>query len=228
MEFAGFVAAALWLGILTAISPCPLASNIAAVSYLGSRIKDKNTVILSGIMYSLGRAAIYVLIAFVAVKSAEAIPAIADFIQRYISKALGFLLLITGMFLAGLIKMDLPTISIPEKWQKNLGNGGPAGALLLGLLFALAMCPVSAAIFFGSLIPLAIKAKSSIIIPVIFGIGTGAPVAIFAFVASLGAKSIGGLYKKTSVFEKYAQLITGIIFIIAGIFYILRYVFGIV
>jgi cytochrome c biogenesis protein CcdA len=228
MEFAGFAAAALWLGILTAISPCPLATNIAAVSYIGARIRDKNTVILSGILYSLGRAVVYVIIAFIAVKSSGTAPAITDFINRYMNKILGFLLIITGMFLTGLVKIDLPSISIPEKWQKALGNGGPAGAFLLGMLFALAMCPVSAAIFFISFIPLAIKAQSTVIMPVIYGIGTGAPVAVFAFAASLGAKAISAMYKKTAGFEKYAQLVTGIIFILAGVFLVLRYVFGLV
>lgn len=228
MELIGFAGAALWLGILTAISPCPLATNIAAVSYIGGRIKDKNTVVLSGILYSLGRAVVYVAIAFVAVKSSEAVPAITDFINRYINRILGFLLIITGMFLTGLVNINLPSISIPEKWQKNFGNGGPAGAFVLGMLFAIAMCPVSAAIFFLSFIPLAIKAQSNVILPVIYGIGTGAPVAIFAFAAALGAKAVSGMYKNTAAFEKYAQLVTGIIFILAGIFLVLRYVFGVV
>ncbi len=228
MEFAGFAAAAMWLGILTAISPCPLATNIAAVSYIGARIKDKNTVILSGVLYSLGRAVIYTAIAFAAVKSSESVPAITDFINRYINKILGFLLIITGMFLTGLINIGLPSVSVPEKWQKNFGNGGPAGAFVLGMLFALAMCPVSAAIFFLSFIPIAIKAQSTVMLPVAYGIGTGAPVAVFAFAAALGAKVIGSMYKNTAAFEKNAQLVTGIVFMLAGIFLVLRYVFGVV
>jgi cytochrome c-type biogenesis protein len=228
MEFAGFAAAALWLGILTAISPCPLATNIAAISYIGARSKGKGAVVLSGVLYSLGRAAMYVVIAFAVIKFSGTAPAIADFINMYMNKILGFLLIITGMFLTGLLKFDLPSISIPEKWQKALGNGGPAGAFMLGMLFALAMCPVSAAVFFISFIPLAIKSGSTVIMPVIYGIGTGAPVAVFAFAASLGAKAISGIYKKTAVFEKYAQPATGIIFILAGIFLILRYIFGVV
>jgi cytochrome c-type biogenesis protein len=226
VELLGFAGTALWLGILTAISPCPLATNIAAVSYIGARTKDKKTVILSGVMYSLGRAVIYVLIAYVAVKSSETVPAITDFINRYINKIMGFLLIITGMFLAGLITFDIPSLSIPEKWQKALGNGGPAGAFILGMLFAVAMCPVSAAIFFISFIPIAIKAGSTFILPVIYGIGTGAPVAVFAFAAAAGAKAANVLYKDTAAFEKYAQLATGVIFIFAGIFLVLRYVFG--
>jgi cytochrome c-type biogenesis protein len=228
MELAGFAVTALWLGILTAISPCPLATNIAAVSYIGAKIKHKNTVMLSGGLYSLGRALVYVVIAFIAVKSSEALPVITVFISSYINKVLGVLLIITGMFLTGLINIGLPSISIPEKWQKALGNGGPAGAFVLGILFALAMCPVSAAIFFLSFIPLAVKAQSTVILPAIYGIGTGAPVAIFAFAAALGAKAISIMYKHTAAFEKYAQLVTGIVFVLAGIFLVLRYVFGII
>lgn len=228
METAGYILTSLWLGVLTSISPCPLASNVAAISFLAGKVKGKATVVFSGFMYSLGRAMVYTAVAFAAVQSVESLPAIADFMQRYMNKALGFLLIIIGMFLAGLIKISIPSFSVPEKLQKKLGGGGPAGAFILGALFAFAMCPVSAAIFFGSLIPLAIKAKSPVIMPMVFGIGTGAPVAVFAFAAVLGAGQIVKLYKKTAGFEKYAQLATGIIFILAGVYYVLRYVFGII
>ena len=186
------------------------------------------TVVLSGLLYSLGRALVYSIVAFVAVRSVESLPGIADFLQKYMNKVLGFFIVIIGMFLSGLINLNMPSLSVPESWQNKFATGGPAGSFLLGALFALAMCPVSAAIFFGSLIPLAIKAKSAFLLPMVYGFGTGAPVAVFAIVAIFGAKSIAKLYKKTSAFEKYAQIITGVIFILVGIYYILRYVFGII
>lgn len=226
--FFTFLFTSLWLGILTSISPCPLASNIAAVSYISGRLKEKGTAIFSGVAYSIGRAIVYAAIAYVAVKSSESLPALSDFLQSNMNKALGFILIVAGMFLTGLINADIPAISIPEKWQRRFGNGSPAGSFVLGALFAFAMCPVSAAIFFGSLIPIVIKARSAVIIPMTFGIGTGLPVAFFAFAATLGIKRVTRLYKDTAAFEKWAQIITGSVFIIAGIFYVLRYVFGIV
>lgn len=227
MVFAAYLLTALWLGVLTSISPCPLASNVAAVSYISGSIKNRKSVVLPGLMYSLGRAVVYAVIAFAAVKSAESMPGIADFLQKYMNKILGPLLVIIGMFLTGLISVNMTSLSVPEKLQAKFANGGPAGAFVLGALFAMAMCPVSAAIFFGSLIPLAIKADSSIVLPLVYGLGTGTPVAVFAFAAAIGAKSMAKLYKNTSVFEKYAQVVTGVVFILAGVYYVLRYIFGI-
>lgn len=227
IELAGIAAAVLWLGILTSLSPCPLATNIAAVSYIGARIKDKKTVILSGVLYSVGRAVVYVVIAFIAIRFSESMPVITNLINRYINKILGFLILITGMFLTGLIKIDIPSVSIPETWQKAFGSGGPAGAFILGMLFAFAMCPISAALFFIGFIPLAIKAGSTVIMPVIYGIGTGTPVAIFAFAAAFGAGRIAKMYERTADFEKYAQTVTGVLFILTGVYYVLKYIFGI-
>jgi len=226
-EFAVLLLTSAWLGILTSISPCPLASNIAAISFISGKAKNNNNAFLSGFMYSLGRAVIYTLIAFACVKSAEMVPAISTFMQRYMNKVLGGILIISGMFMTNLINVNLPSLTIPDGLQKKLGNGSLAGSFLLGALFTLAMCPVSAAIFFGSLIPLAIKAQSPILMPLIYGLGTGAPVVLFALITVIGVKSVGKFYKNTAKFDKYAQLITGLIFIIVGIYYVLKYIFGI-
>ncbi|MGW8258007.1 MAG: hypothetical protein ACWGMZ_11015, partial [Thermoguttaceae bacterium] len=54
-EFIFFgVLSALWLGILTSISPCPLATNIAAISYIGRRVDSSKQVFLTGLVYTLG------------------------------------------------------------------------------------------------------------------------------------------------------------------------------
>ncbi len=218
---------ALWIGILTSISPCPLATNIAAISFVSYRIAHKGVVLLSGILYTIGRAITYIVIGFLIVRLMVNVPMLSDFLQRYINKILGILLVIVGMFLLDFFKVNLPSISISQSWQKKLDEIGILGSLFLGILFALAFCPVSAALFFGSLIPLAIKAESSIALPLTYGIGTGLPVLIFAIFIAIGSKFISRMYEKVTKIESITKKVTGIIFILVGIYYVLSYIFGV-
>jgi len=218
---------ALWLGILTSISPCPLATNIAAISFVSYRIVHKNIVFVSGILYTIGRSITYTALSFLIVKALVNIPLLSDCLQRYINKILGILLIIVGMFLLGVLKINIPSLSVSEKMQKQLDEMGLIGSLLLGVSFALAFCPVSAAMFFGSLIPLTIKTKESIGLPLIYGLGTGLPVLLFAVLVAIGSKFIDRVYHRVTKIESYTKLVTGVVFILVGIYYVLSYIFGV-
>lgn len=214
---------ALWLGILTSISPCPLASNIAAVSYLGRQIDTKYSAILSGLFYAAGRTITYFALCFIIGKSLLSIPDVAGFLQQNMNKILGPILIITGLFLLETIKIPNFGIKISQNTQKWAQKNTFMGALFLGILFALAFCPVSAALFFGSVLPLSLKYKSVILIPLIYGIGTALPVIFFAFVISFGIQAVGKIFDKLTVFEFWARKSAAVIFIIAGVYFILRY-----
>lgn len=228
MEFLFPLFTALWLGVLVSISPCPLATNIAAISFVSYRIANKGTVLLSGIFYTIGRSITYTVIGFLSVKALVNIPLLSDFLQRYINMILGPLLILVGIYLLGFINFKIPSLIISDKTQKNLVRAGVAGSLLMGALFALAFCPVTAALFFGSLIPMTLKAESSIGLPLIFGLGTGVPVLLFAFLIALGSAYLNRVYHGISKIESYAKKLTGIIFILVGIYYVLSYIFGII
>ena len=221
------LASAFWLGILTSVSPCPLASNIAAVSFISRRITQRNTVFLSGILYTLGRSLTYIVLGVLIVKTLVDVPILSDFLQRYVNKILGIVLIIVGMVLLDLLRIPLSIPSVSENLVKKLADKGAIGSLPLGILFALAFCPVSAALFFGGLIPLAVKAKSGIGLPLIYGIGTGLPVLLFAFLVAAGTEYINNLYYRITRIEFYTKKLTGIIFILVGIYYSLAYVFEI-
>src|SRR4030043_372624 len=222
-----FLFTALWLGILTSISPCPLASNIAAVSYISHRIAHKNFVFFSGILYSIGRSFTYIILGFLIVKAMVDIPLLSDFLQRYMNKILGVILILVGMVLLDLFRINLPSLPFSENFTKKITKRGIFGAMLLGILFALAFCPVSAALFFGGLIPLSIKAESVITLPLIYGIGTGLPVLVFSTLFALGTEYINKVYSRVAKLENYTKRITGIIFILIGIYYSLTYIFEI-
>lgn len=222
------LASAVWLGILTSVSPCPLATNIAAVSFISRRLTQRNTVFLSGILYTLGRSLTYVVLGVLIVKTLVDVPILSDFLQRYVNKILGILLILVGMVLLDLLQIPLSLPSVSENVAKKLIERGAFGSLLLGILFALAFCPVSAALFFGGLIPIAVKAHSGIGLPLIYGIGTGLPVLLFAFLVAAGAGYINNLYYRITKIEFYIKKVTGIIFILVGIYYALAYIFEVI
>ena len=223
-----FLFTAIWLGILTSISPCPLATNIAAISFISHRITHRNIVFLSGVLYTVGRSITYIVIGVLIVEAFVNIPVLSDFLQRYINKILGILLILVGMVLLELLPVNLPSMYVSGKTAKKLVEGGILGSLFLGVLFALAFCPVSAALFFGGLIPIAIKAKSNFALPLIYGIGTGLPVLLFAVLVSVGAEYASSLYHRVSRMDHYMKKATGVIFIIVGIYYVLVYIFELI
>ncbi len=221
------IASAFWLGILTSISPCPLATNIAAISYAGRRVGSPGKVLVSGLLYTAGRMLAYLVLGVLLVSSLLSAPHISNLLQKYMNKGLGPILIITGMILTGLINIDLSGPGAGDKIQRRVDAMGMWGALLLGIIFALSFCPVSAALFFGSLLPLALQNRSGVILPAVYGAATGLPVLVFAVLVSLGAKRVADAYNRIVPFERWARLATGTIFILVGIYYCLTHIFGI-
>jgi len=209
--------AAVWLGILTAISPCPLATNIAAVSYIGKSLAHTRTVLLGGLAYVLGRTLVYALLGFVLVKSLVSAPWLSFSLQKYGNQLLGPLLVIIGLLLLRVIKLDFLGFTFGDGHSRFKDTKGVIPSFLMGAFFALSFCPVSAALFFGSLVPLATRESSALLLPSLFGIGTGLPVALFAVMTALGLQSAGQFYHSMAKLEKAARLATGAIFIVAGI-----------
>lgn len=219
MELLIALGSALWMGILTSISPCPLATNIAAVSFLSKKITHPAMVFISGLAYTLGRMVAYAVLGWIIISSLLSVPQVAQFLQKYMVKALGPLLIITGLFLLEVITLKLPGLTLSQKHHNKLVESGAPGAFLLGLIFAFAFCPVSAALFFGSLIPLALNSKAGTLLPFIYGVGTGLPVLIFAVAIALGVTSMSHWFHRITKIEFYTRRITGVIFILVGLYY---------
>ncbi len=221
------VASACWLGILTSISPCPLATNIAAITYIGRRVDSPRQVLAAGLLYALGRMLTYLVLGILIVASVLSIPRLAMFLQQNMNKFLGPILIIVGLFLLDVISFSFRGSGLGSSLQEKVERFGIWGAGLLGLLFALSFCPVSAALFFGSLIPLAVEHNSSFLMPTVYGIGTALPVIVFAFVIAISTRLVGVIFNKLKAIEKWARRITGGVFIVVGIYYILTYIFGV-
>lgn len=218
---------AFWLGILTSISPCPLATNVAAISFLSKKINHPKTVLWAGSAYTFGRMIAYTVLGTIIITSIVSVPSVANFLQKYMNRILGPILLVVGLFLLNLIRLNISGFSLSKEKQESLAESGAKGAFLLGAIFALSFCPISAALFFGSLIPLALNSKVGIILPFFFGIGTGLPVMVFAIGISLGVLSASRWFHKVATLEKYTRKITGAIFVLVGLYFIWNYIFAI-
>jgi len=241
-----YVAAALYLGVLTSISPCPLATNIAAISYIGRKVENSRLVINAGLLYTAGRCLLYLVLAVLLTTTALSIPAVSLFLQKYMHLVLGPIFLLLGMFLVGLISVTSGGTMMSEGMQKRVDAMGIWGALLLGILFAVSFCPTSAAWFFGLLalvmgseagaitlvlervgitLPEASLPGGAFVLPLIYGIGTALPVLMVAFLLAYSAQSVGKMYNVLARVEWWARMITGGIFILVGVYFSLRYVF---
>ncbi len=214
------VLTAFLLGVMTSISPCPLATNITAVAFISREIKDSKKVLLNGLMYTLGRGITYSLIAILMYLGFSAFNFQAVF-QKWGDKLLGPFLIITGLFMLDVIKINLKSGSkFTEKIQNWLQNKGYLGSLLLGALFALAFCPYSGVMFFGMLIPLVISTNNPLFEPLLFSIGTGLPVIVFSFIIAFSAKKIGTAFDSVKKVEIWIRKIAGILFILGGLYYL--------
>jgi cytochrome c biogenesis protein CcdA len=226
-EFTLAIASAFWLGILTSISPCPLATNIAAISFVGRRVDSPRRVFSAGLLYTSGRSLAYLALGSLLVSSLLSAPLLAHTLQKYMNRALGPVLILVGLVLLGAITFSLPGGGIGDKLQKKVESMGVWGAGLLGLLFALSFCPTSAALFFGSLLPLALHQQSGVMLPGVYGIATGLPVLLFAVLIALGANKVGRAFNRIQAFERWARRVTGALFILIGIYYCLSVFWGV-
>jgi cytochrome c biogenesis protein CcdA len=223
-ELALGAASAFWLGLLTSISPCPLATNVAAVSYLGRRVDRPRLVLAGGLLYSLGRTLAYVALGALVIAGLLSIPQTSRFLQRFMNQLLGPVLLLTGIVLLGLLR--LPRVGLGragERAQRRFADGGLWGALLLGVLFALSFCPISAALYFGSLVPLALRVESPFLVPALYGLGTALPVAGFALLLAFGANRAGAALDRLAAVERWARRVTGLVFIGVGVYMTLAF-----
>ena len=209
---------AVWLGILTSLSPCPLATNIAAMTFVGRNVKKPSAVLLSGLAYTLGRTATYCALGVVLVSGSHAAPRLSMFLQRNMKLVAGPLLILVGLVLLDVIKLAFSGLTLSARTQEKLARSGPVGSFGLGVVFALSFCPVSAALFFSSTFGLAVARNSTLVIPALYGVGTAAPVVAFAFAVAFSAHAVGILFNKISVFEKWARRVSGGVFILAGLY----------
>lgn len=209
------------LGLMTAISPCPLATNITAIAYLSKDTENRKKVFFNGLIYTLGRTITYTSIGLIFFFGASQFQ-ISGFIQSWGEKILGPLLIIIGLFMLDILKIKFPMIAKLTKNSQKNDNKNFWSTLFLGILFALAFCPYSGVIYFGMLIPMTIASPSGLFYPIIFAIATSLPVIIFAWIVAFTLGEVNSIYSKIKNFELWFRRIVAGIFIVVGIYYLIK------
>ena len=215
---------ALGLGFLTAISPCPLASNIAAVSFLGGQGGGRRRVVLAGLLYALGRTLVYVGLGWLLAYGFLDALSLSRFLQQVVAEILGPLLILLGLMVLGWLSFSFQ-VGVSGGFLQKWKSGGVWGALPLGMLFALSFCPVSAGLFLGGLLPLAIRHGSPVAAPLWYGLATAFPVVLFAFLMAFAARSLGAVFKVFSHLDTWLRRMTGGVFILMGLYLTLTHVY---
>lgn len=221
------IGSALWLGILTSISPCPLATNIAAISFIGRKVGQPRQVALAGLLYVIGRTVAYVALAGLLLAGLLAGGEVARFLQRWLNLVLGPIVILVGMVLLGLIGSGVSMNLAGSAVQERAAKGSAWWAAALGFLFALSFCPVSAGLYFGALIPLSATHASRLLLPSIYGLGTALPVIVFAFLIAFASQHVGHAFNRLTQIERWVRLATGVLFIVAGVYLSLTHVYGV-
>jgi len=208
------------LGLMTAISPCPLATNITAIGFISKDMQSRRKVFYNGLVYTLGRAITYTVIGLILFFSMGELN-VSGILQQWGEKLLGPLLSIIGLFMLGVFNfIKLPGGRSLTARMEERANKGFWGVLLLGIVFALAFCPYSGVLYFGMLIPMTISSASGLYLPLVFALATGIPVIFFAWLIAFSLSSIGNVYNKIKKFEVWFRRIVAVLFIAVGIYYV--------
>lgn len=219
--------AAFFIGLMMAISPCPMATNVTAIAYVSRKIGDSRYTILVGLFYSLGRIFAYVAIAALIVLCGLNVQSIALFLQKYGDLLLGPILLICGILMLEIIPLSLGLEhsglqKFKDQMGQKLSDQGLVGSFFLGILFALSFCPFSAVLFFGMLVPLALSTQDPIGVPLAFGFATGLPVILFSVLLVTGVKRCSNVLGKVQAVEVWFRRTVAIVFILVGLTFTVR------
>ena len=211
------------LGLLTAISPCPLATNIAAIGYIGKHVDTPRRTFVSGLLYAAGRVVSYGVLGAVLISVLRAGESVFQ-IQRLLSGrggvVVGIVLMVVGVFMLVSERLNLRGFGYSGGNGQGLAAKGAWGALLLGMLFALAFCPTSAVFYFGMLIPMSAHAAYGYWLPVLFALATALPVLIVAWILAFSVGSISRFYQTTAIVQRWLNRIVAILFIGIGVYYV--------
>jgi len=232
MDFGGIIRdlnvpalSALFLGLITAISPCPMATNIAAIAYVSRRVKERRYAVMTGALYTLGRMFSYSILGVIIIVAGLGVSGIASFLQDFGEQVLGPLLIVVGVIMLTINRM--PFASSGGKLSsigERVAGWGTIGGFLLGALFALAFCPYSAVLYFGVLIPLALKSTGGVTLPAVYAIGTGLPVLVFGVLISAGVAKVSTWLNAVTGAEKVIRVVVSIVFIGVGVYLVVRWI----
>jgi cytochrome c-type biogenesis protein len=225
--FSAALGGACWLGILTSISPCLLATNVTAIGFISRRLDQPRLVALSGTCYMAGQALGFIVLAALITGSIASVPLLSHGLQKYMFRLLGPIMLVTGLLLLEFIKIEFGRGRL-KGWAQRFGEGGALWAtMLLGLLFAMSFCPTTAALFFGGLIPMALEHESYVLLPFAYVTGVALPVSAIVLLVLFASQLLGRFVKRVGEIEWWMRRGTGALFIVVGTYFTVVYSLGV-
>ncbi len=213
---------AFLLGLMTAISPCPLATNITALAFISKDVENRRTVFLNGLYYTLGRALTYTILGAIIFFGASKFH-VSRAVQSNGEKWIGPLLIVIGIFMLGIIKLPGTSGTIIQRFADKVKLGSGWGALLLGMIFALAFCPYSGVLYFGMLMPMVLSQPAGLLLLPDFAVATGLPVILLAYLLAFSIGGIGKFYNRIKTFEVWFRRIVAVLFILTGFYFVWIY-----
>jgi cytochrome c biogenesis protein CcdA len=217
------IISAFLLGLMTAVSPCPLATNISAIGFISKDLEDRRRVFLNGVYYTLGRAISYSVLGAILIfflKQGASTYRVQKLVSVYGERILGPLLILIGLFMLGVFKLNFSFLGkLTSSMENRAKKGSPWSALLLGIVFALAFCPYSGILYFGGLIPLAAASNAGYFLPLVFAVATGLPVIVFAWILAFSVSKMSAVYNKVKTVEFWFRKVIAIIFVGVGLYY---------
>ncbi len=223
MSLISALGAACWLGLLTSVSPCLMATNVAAISFLARRVDSPRLVLWSSACYIAGQAVAFVLLAVLVVHSLLTVPVLSHLLQKYMFRLLGPVLILCALFMLEWLSVQLGNGRMKEWVQARAKGGGFWAAAALGIVFAMSFCPTTAALFFGGLIPLSLASNSSVLLALAYALGVALPVAVFSLIIALFTHRVGRVFNQVGRVERIARRGTGLLFLLIGVYFTLRY-----
>jgi cytochrome c biogenesis protein CcdA len=216
------ILSAFILGLMTAISPCPLATNITAIGYIGRDLENRRAVFVNGLLYTLGRVISYTALGIIIYFGASTFD-ISRLFQGWGERVLGPMLIVIGILMLDVIPFRFPLLDRLTAAAGERSGSGAWGSLLLGMIFALAFCPYSGVLYFVMLIPMTVASADGLYLPAVFAVATGLPVIIAAWLIAFTVRGVGTFYNRIKTFERWFRRIVAVLFILAGLYIISLY-----
>ncbi|HPB02718.1 MAG TPA: aromatic aminobenezylarsenical efflux permease ArsG family transporter [Bacteroidales bacterium] len=216
------ILAAFALGLMTAISPCPLATNITAIGYISRELSSKRKIFYNGLLYTLGRLISYTGLGVIIYFGASSFK-VAKLFSQYGEKFLGPLLIVIGVLMLNVIKIRISKKGggLSERVEQKAAGGSSWWAFLLGVIFALAFCPTSGVFYFLMLIPMTVASPDGLLLPPVFGVATALPVILISWLLAFSMSGVGAFYNRIKLFEKWFRLVAAVLFIAAGLYFVI-------
>lgn len=208
-------------GLLVALSPCTIAANITAITYITEGSKRKS-IISRGLVYVLGRTIAYILLGVLLYFFVDGI-AFGQWLQLNFGKILGPLFIVLGLLLLDVIHLHFLADKCVNRFNMSSIKKKSWSPLLAGVLMAYAFCPYSGALYFGAMVPLMFTTSLSVYIPMAFALGSALPLIPIILVISGGLEKLSELKEKHSNVEKWIRRAIALLFIIAGCMFVYEY-----